>query len=68
MALLKSKKTKYEFSPDEIKKLIANDMEIPLDAVSVEYVLSDIADDRFSTIPDYQVTKIEVTIDETKIK
>jgi len=68
MTLLKSKKTKYEFSPDEIKKLIANDMEMPLDAVSVEYVLSDFADDRFSTAPDYQVTKIEVTIDETKIK
>lgn len=68
MSLLKSKKIKYEFSPDEIKILIANDMEMPLDAVSVEYILSDIADDRFSTVPNYQVTKIEVTIDETKIK
>lgn len=39
MAILKSKETRYEFSLDEIKKLIAADMGIKVEAVHVNYMV-----------------------------
>lgn len=67
MAILKSKTTRYEFSLDEMKKLIAEDMKLPLAAIHVNYPISDTSDDRFGGGPYYEVTKIEVIVDETKV-
>lgn len=68
MPILKSKKTTYEFSPDDIKLLVAKDIGVPVDAIIVRFVQQDISDDRFEHTPDYQVTKIEVIVDDTKLK
>lgn len=67
MAILKSKLTRYEYSLDEMKKLIASDMNIELDAISVEYYITEVGDfmDRGGI---KTVTKIIVTVDETKAK
>lgn len=68
MAILKSKLTTYEFSLDEIKALIANDLELPVEVISVEFVQQDMSNERFDTHPNYQVTKLRVNVDETKTK
>lgn len=51
----------YEFELEAIKKLIAQDMNVPEKELTVDYVLTDVADDRFSTRPDYRVSRIKVT-------
>jgi len=66
MPLLKSNTTVYEFSLEEMKKLIASDLQIPVEAIQVSYIMEDTSDDRFGGGPNYKVTKIEVKIDETK--
>ncbi len=65
MSILKSKKTEYEFSLDEIKKLIANDIQVNPDAITVNFNLTDISD-YYDRYPIKQVTSVTVTIDETK--
>lgn len=50
----------YEFELDAIKKLIAQDMNVPEKELTVDYVLTDVADDRFSSRSDYRVSKIKV--------
>lgn len=68
MSILKAKTTKYEFSPDEIKKLIAQDMNIPEVAITINFRIQEVNGDvldRYRGVD--TVTKIEVTIDETKI-
>jgi len=67
MAILKSKKTRYEFSIDEIKKLISQDMKIPEHAITMDYIISDTSDDRFNRTPNYELTRIVVVVDETKL-
>lgn len=67
MAILKSNKVTHEFSIDEIKKLIALDLNIPAKAISVSYNITDTSDDRFHHSPNPQVTSIIVEVDQTKI-
>lgn len=68
MAILKSKTTKYEFSLDEMKKLIAEDMKVPVEAIHVNYVIEEVGGDVLDRYPGIKtVTKIEVIVDETKI-
>ena len=69
MAILKSKTTRYEFSLDELKKLIAQDMKVPVEAIHVNYVIQEVGGDPMDRYPGIkEVTKIEVIVDETKIK
>lgn len=69
MAILKSKTTRYEFSLDEMKKLIAQDMKVPVEAIHVNYVIQEVGGDPMDRYPGIkEVTKIEVIVDETKIK
>lgn len=65
MSILKSKQVTYEFSLDEMSKLIASDLKIKPEAVKVEYVIQETGDDRFSS-RNTEVTKIRVTVDELK--
>lgn len=64
MGIMKSRKTQFEFSPDEITKLVAADLNIDPTKIKVEFVQSDVSDDRFERTPRYVVTSIRVTIDE----
>lgn len=69
MAILKAKTTKYEFSLDEMKKLISQDMNVPIEAIHVNYVIQEIGGDPMDRYPGVDtVTKIEVIVDETKVK
>lgn len=69
MAILKSKTTRYEFSLGEMKKLIAQDMKVPEEAIHVNYVIEEVGGDPMDRYPGTkQVTKIEVVVDETKVK
>ena len=67
MSILKSKTTNYEFSLEEMSKLIANDLGFPVEAISVSYIQQDVSNDRFDRFPNYQVTKVRVKVDETKL-
>lgn len=68
MAILKSKTTRYEFSLDEMKKLIAQDMKVPVEAIHVNYVIQEVGGDPMDRYPGIDtVTKIEVIVDETKV-
>ena len=52
----------YEFDLNEIKQLVANELKVNSDQVTVEYVLEDIGDDRFSNL---KVAKLKVTVRES---
>ncbi len=67
MSILKSKTTNYEFSLEEMSKLIANDLGFPVEAITVSYIQQDVSNDRFDRFPNYQVTKVQVKVDETKL-
>lgn len=62
MAILKENKVVYEFSLEEVKKLIAADLEVSPENIQVEYVLTDVSDDRFEMFPRYKVTSIKVVV------
>lgn len=65
MSILTSKKTEYEFSLDEMKKLIAADLGEAVENISVEYVKTDVSHNCFD-YPRYEVTKIKVSVDQIK--
>ena len=61
--VLKSKVAIYEFSLDDMKILIANDLNISADTVQVTYVMEEVGGDpmdRFPGVP--TVTKVRVTV------
>lgn len=61
--ILKSKVSSYEFSTDDIKLLIAKDLEVPVEKVLVNYVIEEVGGgppDRFRGTD--TVTKIRVSI------
>ena len=65
MPILKAKRETYEFSLDDIKKLICNDLNVPENTVTVKYKTVDTSDDRFGGSPSYSVTSVEVTVEKT---
>ena len=68
MPELKSKKTSYVYDLDEVKKLIADNLNKKVEAVSVEYVIREVGGDQMDRYPGTPtVTEIKVTIDETKV-
>lgn len=68
MPVMSQKTTTYTFSLDELQKLIAADLKVPVDAVTVRYNLRDTSDDRFSASASYSVHDITVTVDTKKIE
>lgn len=63
MSLLNPTKKVLEIAPEQLVKLIAQDLEVPEDKIEVKYVISEVGGDpmdRYRGTP--QVTKIEVTI------
>jgi hypothetical protein len=66
MSVLKSKKTTYSFTPDEIKNLIANDLGKPAHDIKIDYVMTDVSNERFHEAARYEVTSINVTVNESK--
>ena len=61
-SILKSKVSTYEFKPDDIKKLIAADLQLPLDQIEVEFKVQDMGGDSYGSTSYYQCTKIIVTV------
>ena len=60
---LVSNKLTYEFSPDEIKKLIATELKVDVNKVSVDYLLQEVNGDPLDRFPGVlTVTKIRVTV------
>lgn len=43
-----------------VKEIIAKEMELPVDEISVNFIQTDMADDRFDTRPRYEVTSINI--------
>lgn len=67
MPVLKSKTTQYTFSLEEMKKLIAKDMNLPVEAIQVYYDIKEVGGDSMGSYPGVKkVTEIRVTVDETK--
>jgi len=67
MGVLTSKKTTYKFSRNDIKLLISKDLDVPVDAIHVNYVIREIDGDPMDRYPGVNdVTEIEVIVDEIK--
>lgn len=68
MPVMKAKTTTYEFDLNEIKGLIVSELCVPESAVTVEYVIQEVGGDPMDRYPGTkQVTKVRVTIDQTKV-
>jgi hypothetical protein len=64
-----SKNTEYEFSPDELKEIIANKLGIEKERVHVDYIVEHKYDDgdwRAEFAGTYLMTKVLVTVNEIK--
>lgn len=61
VGILKSKVSSYEFSPNDIKLLIAKDLEVPTEKVQVTFVIEEVGGDPMDRYPGTKtVTKIRV--------
>lgn len=65
MPALITEKLEYIFSLEEIKSLISKELKVPEATVSVRYIQNDLSE-HGDPYPDYQVTYLEVTVDNTK--
>jgi len=68
MPTLTASKTTYSFSIPEIKSMICRELQVPEAAVTVTYKQTDVSNDRYDRYPNYQVSGIEVTVDNSKLK
>ncbi len=60
---LKSVHTTYEFTPDQLKLLIAADLKISPERVNVDYVISEVGGDPLDRYRGFdKVTKSRVTV------
>jgi hypothetical protein len=65
--ILKASTSTYEFSLDDLRALIAADLSVPTSSVTVEYVIQEVGQDPMDRYPGHkQVTKIKVSVDQTK--
>lgn len=63
MSLLNPNKKVLEVAPEQLVKLIAQDLQVPEDKVEVNYIIAEVGGDpmdRYRGTP--QVTKIQITI------
>jgi len=68
MPTIQSDTVEYKFNLDEIKKMFANELKVPVDAISVKFNQTDTSNERYDRYPSYEVTSISVTVDNKKIK
>ena len=68
MPELKASTIQYKYSVDEIKAMLARELGVLTNEISVTYDKTDMSDDRFERYPRYEVTSVTVTVDNTKIK
>ena len=66
MPNLIAKKTTYEFALEDMEKLIAAELNVQVSTVTVEYVIQEVGGDCMDRGGYDKVTKIRVTVDETK--
>ena len=60
---LKAKKVEYSFTLDDIKGLIAEKLQVPLQYVSVHYMIQEVGADPMDRFPGTkEVTEINVTV------
>lgn len=62
-----SKKTTYEFTLDDVKKLFSEALDVSVDRIKVRYIIEEVGGDpmdRFRGTD--EVTRIEVTVDNKK--
>ncbi len=63
MPILNATEQHYTFKPEEIQALIANDLGVEIEKVSVRYVIEEVDGDPMDRYPGRnEVTRIEVTI------
>jgi hypothetical protein len=63
--ILQASTQTYEFSPHDIRMLIAADLEVPFEQVTVVYDIQEISSDPFDRFPGVNhVTKIRVTVNQ----
>ena len=68
MPQMTAQTTEYTFSLSEIKNMICRELNVPEVAVTVKYTQKDVSNDRYDRYPIYQVSGVEVTVDNTKLK
>ena len=65
MPILKSKSTEYSYRLNEIKRLIAKDLEVEDSSISVNYVIREVNCDPMDRYPGtLEVVSIKVTVNE----
>lgn len=67
MPVMSQKTATYTYELAELTKLIANDLNVSIEAVDVRFNLHDISDDRHCAGPLYSVRDITVTVDMKKL-
>ena len=67
MPVMSQKTATYTYELAELTKLIANDLNVPIEAVDVRFNLHDTSDDRFERSASYSVRDITVTVDMKKV-
>lgn len=60
--MIVASKTTYEFNLNEVKKMLAKELNVATEAITVEYYMIDNSDDRYGAVPHYQVKSIKVTV------
>jgi hypothetical protein len=68
MPQLTAQTTEYTFSLSERKSMICRELNVPEAAVTVSYQQKDTSDYRIDRYPNYVVSNVKVTVDNTKIK
>ena len=67
--ILKSKISTYECSLDDMRSLIAQDLGVPTDRITVTYVIEEVGGDPMDRFPGAKsVTKVRVAVDNSPIK
>ena len=65
--ILKSKISVYEFDLDEMKRLIAVDLDVLMKHITVEYIIREVGGDPMDRFPGHnQVVGVRVTVNVTK--
>lgn len=64
--VMKPRTTTFSYNPDEIKKLIADDLDVDPEHIEVKYVIQEVGADVLDRFPGTkQVTSVRVTVEET---
>lgn len=62
---LKAKTITYEFTPDDIAKLIANELKVDIKKISVNYKIAEVGADPLDRFPGHdEVVAINVTVND----